>query len=128
MSNLLTINFWFKMRPGALLPVYQKAFIIFVIILGLSILVFTILEKRKKGPYSRVWKKLRSFSLGNVIIGLIILFFTYEMVPMLSARFWFLVWGIEMAIWLFFIARVVLEIPKKKEEIEKHKEFNKYIP
>jgi uncharacterized protein YjeT (DUF2065 family) len=129
MNNLLSLKFWFNLRPGALLPIYQKALIVFIIILGILIFIFTILVKQdKKSLYNHVCRNLRSFGLANIIIGLLILFFTYEMVPFLSARFWFLFWGAEIVVWLIFILRMLLEIPKKKEQMEKEKEFNKYIP
>ena len=89
---------------------------------------FFIFNQAQKSIYNRILRKLSNFCLGNVVIGLIILFFSYEMVPLLSSRFWFLIWGIEMAVWLFFIFRITREIPKKKEEMEKDKEFKKYIP
>ncbi len=126
--NLLSFKFWFTMRPPMLLPIYLKALIFFIVVLGISIFVFSFLTKRKKSIYNRILRKLSNFCLGNVVIGLIILFFSYEMVPLLSSRFWFLIWGIEMAVWLFFIFRITREIPKKKEEMEKDKEFKKYIP
>jgi amino acid transporter len=128
MSNLLSLKFWLNIRPGALLPIYQKALIIFIVVLAVLILVFTVLGKRKSNLYNRIWRSLRSFSISNVIIGLLILFFTFETVPLLSARFWFIVWGVEIVIWLFFVLRIFVEIPKKKERLEKEKEYNKYIP
>ncbi len=128
MSNLLSLNLWFALSPGALLPVYHKALVVFIILLAVLALLFPFLGKRGKNVYNKIWRGLGSFSLSNVIIGLIILFFTYEMIPLLSSRFWFLVWGAEMAAWLFFIARAAREIPKRKEQFEEEKKFKKYIP
>jgi amino acid transporter len=116
------------MRPGSLLPIYQKALVIFIVVLVVAAVIFSFIRKKRKGLYSKVWRVLRGFSLSNAIVGLIILFFNYEMVPLLSARFWFVLWGIEMIVWLFFILRMAREIPKKKEQLEKEREFKKYIP
>ncbi len=127
MGSLLSFSFWFKMRPGVLLPIYQKALIAIIIIMGVSFFIFTIISKRKS-IYNKIHRSLKSFGLANAIIGALILFFTFEMVPLLSSRFWFLVWGIEIAIWAYFMARTALEIPKRRDRIEKEKEFNKYIP
>ena len=68
------------------------------------------------------------FNLIFVIIGLFLTFFNYEMVPFLSARFWFLLWGIGILVWLFFIYKMIIKIPQKKALLEKEREFKKYVP
>lgn len=78
--------------------------------------------------YSSFWSGLYTFFLTNTIIGLLLTFFNYEMVPFLSARFWFLLWVISMLVWLYFIYRVAAKIPAKRAQMEKEKEFRKYIP
>jgi len=129
MSNLLSLKFWLAMRPGTLLPIYNKIFIIFIIFLiVLSLLCVFLKNKRKKSIYNKIWRSLSSFSLVNAFTGLILLFFTYEMVPLLSSRFWFIIWGAGAAVWLFFIARAAREIPKRKKQLEEEKQFKQYIP
>ncbi len=128
MSNLLSLKFWLASRPGALLPVYHNALIAFIVFLTIAALVFSFLGRTKGGAYNKIWRGLSGFSLSNIIIGLLLLFFTYEMIPVLSSRFWFIVWGAEMAIWLFFIARAAQEIPKRKKRAEEEKQFKKYLP
>ncbi len=125
--NLLSLGFWFNTRPGALIPSMQKGFIAFLGLLVVVFVVFLILQK-KKTIYRNLFRKLGSFSISNAILGAIILFFIYESVPFLSARFWILLWVIGMIVWLYFILKRIKEIPKRKEELEKEKEFKKYIP
>jgi hypothetical protein len=67
-------------------------------------------------------------NLTNLIIGIFFLFFTFELIPLLSARFWFLLWGIGILIWLSFIGRAVTKIPKLREEMAKEEVYKKYIP
>jgi len=126
--NLLSFKFWFNLRPEAFLPVYQKIFIFFV----LALIIFSFLGRlvtfRRKGLFTSFWRRIYSFSLTNTFIGLILLFFNYEMVPFLSARFWLLAWATEMIIWLIFIFKGLLDIPKKKKLLEEEKEYKKYIP
>lgn len=129
MGNFLTLDFWFNLRPGAFLGSSLKvisAFIFLLIILA----VVAGLGKRKwsKSLYANFWNNLYYFFLTNAIIGLILTFFNYEMVPFLSARFWLLLWAIGLITWLFFIVKIVVKIPQKKVQLEKEKEFNKYIP
>ena len=128
MSNLFKPSFWFNIRPDALLPVFEKGLIAFIVILAILFGIFKFLKKIKKGAYTKIYEALASLFFTNTLIGIFLYFFAYEMVPLLSARFWFLIWGIEMAVWMFFIIRKLIEIPKIKEQIQKEKEFKKYIP
>lgn len=129
MNNLLSLKFWFNIRPGILGALYQRGFFVVIGILIVCAVVFGILRARdKKNLYNPVWQKFFSFSLTNAIIGLILLFFTYELIPVLSSRFWFLFWGIEMIIWLVFIVRALFGIPEKRKQLEQEREYKKYIP
>ncbi len=128
MSNLLSLRFWFNLRPGPLLPIYQKLFIAFLIFLILASFVFWLTQNRQKKVYRAFWKRLHTFSLVNAFLGFVLLFFNYELVPFLSARFWFLVWGAGILVWLFFIFRILFKIPEKRKKLEAEKEYKKYIP
>lgn len=129
MNNLLTFKFWFNLRPEGLTPVFQKIFIVFVVALLALTLVFAYIKSsQKKNLYSQFWRSLYYFSLTNTIIGAFLLFFNYEMVPFLSSRFWFLLWAALIIVWLFFIYKILVGIPKRKAQLEREKEFRKYIP
>jgi hypothetical protein len=127
MNNFFTLNYWLNIRPGNLEASAQKIFLVFLLILVIiSILAF--IFKDRKGLYTKIWKSLQSFGLTNLAIGLLLLFFTYEMLPILSTRLLFLMWGVGMLVWIYFIVKKVIEIPKIKEEKAKEKEFSKYVP
>ena len=129
MGNFLTWNFWFSARPGAFIGFSLKIVLGFIFLLIILSIVGGVIKKRwSKSLYACFWSGLYTFFLANAIIGLVLTFFNYEMVPFLSARFWFLLWGISLAVWLFFIYRTIIRIPQKKARLEKEKEFNKYIP
>ncbi|MFA4833741.1 MAG: hypothetical protein WC619_02730 [Patescibacteria group bacterium] len=128
MGNLLSLKFWFNLRPDALLPIYQKIFIIFVLALVVFFLFYRLFIAKKGGLYASFWRRLSSFSLANAFIGLILLFFNYEFIPFLSSRFWLLLWAVFMLVWLVFIAKSLLKIPERKKKLEEEKEYKKYIP
>ncbi|MBU4347054.1 hypothetical protein KJ586_03185 [Patescibacteria group bacterium] len=129
MNNLLSLKFWFNTRPGMPGVLYQRGFFVFIGVLIVCAFVFALLRARdKKNLYNPVWQNFFSFSLTNAIIGLILLFFTYELIPVLSSRFWFLFWGIEMIIWLVFIGKTLAGIPQKRKQLEQEREYKKYIP
>jgi len=129
MGNFLTLNFWFDLRPEVFTGFSLKIVLGFILLLIVLAVVTGIGKKRwVKSLYSGLWNSLYYFFLTNAVIGLVLTFFNYEMVPFLSARFWFLLWGVSLAVWLFFIYRTIIKIPQKKARLEKEKEFNKYIP
>lgn len=105
--------------------------IILAMVLALLLLtIATAVVKKKwlKSIYAGFWNNIYYFFLTNFIIGLFIIFFNYEMVPLLSARFWLLFWGVGIIIWLVFVYKIIIKIPQKKALMEKEKEFKKYLP
>lgn len=125
------MQFWhlFNLRPGSLSPLALNGLIVVAISFAALVFFFGILKSRqKRNIYHRVWRRAYSFGITNLIIALALLFFTYELVPFLSARFWFILWGAGIVVWLFFIARELVKIPKVKEEIAKERAYKKYIP
>ena len=129
MGNFLTWNFWFSARPGAFTGLSLKIVLGLIFLLIILSIASGVIKKRWSGGlYSSFWSSLYTFFLTNAIIGLLLTFFNYEMVPFLSSRFWFLLWAISMLVWLFFIFRIIMKIPGKRAQMEKEKEFKKYIP
>ena len=129
MRNLLTLKFWFNLRPDVLTPLAQKIFLVMIIVLILFTIIFGYMKiLKKKGLYSKMWDQLYYFSFINCVIGLILMFLNYEMVPFLTARFWYLLWFVVLVVWLFCIIKNAMKIPKKRQQLEKEREFNKYIP
>ena len=128
MKNLLTLKYWINMRPETFSSLGFKFLGIFLGSLTVFIFIFYLLKIRKRGLYFKIWRSLQTFCLSNLFIGLILLFFSYESLPFLSMRLWFLLWGLSMLIWFGFIFKTLMTIPKEKEKLSKEKEFKKYIP
>lgn len=127
MKNLLTLNYWFNLQPEFLSPLALKVFLALVVGLGVIALILALIKKGG-GIYRGLLRRAYGFCLSNAIIGLILLFFNYELVPFLSARFWLGAWVLEMLIWLIFILKNLKNIPKKKKLQDQEKELKKYIP
>ncbi len=127
MKNLITLSYWFNLRPEPLVPSAYKMLVGFLILLAVLAIV-TAWLKMKNSLYRGLLKRLYSFFLANTILGVIILFFNYETVPFFSARFWLGLWAILMIIWLACILKDLKSIPAKKKQIEHEKELKKYIP
>jgi len=129
MGNFLTWNFWFSLRPGAFVSGSLRMVLGFIGLLIILTIAASVVKRRwAKSLYANFWSGLFTFFWTNALIGLLLTFFNYEMVPFLSARFWLLVWAAGLIVWLAFIVRLVVKIPQKKALLEKEKEFKKYIP
>ncbi len=129
MVDLFSLSFWFNTRPGLLVQPYLSILFGVILVFMLLAIIFRVVKKNNgKNLYHKFWQGAYSFSVANAIIGAIIGFFTYEMIPLLSARFWLLIWLLVILAWFFFLGRILYLIPKKKIEIAKEKEFKKYLP
>ena len=134
MSNLeifLSASFWFNSRPPRLIPFFENLLIV-VIFVFLILAIFSFYKKRSKGKtrnfYITVWRSFYYFCLTNLAIGVLLLFFNYEGIPFLSARFWYIVWFLIIATWLFFIFKFTKKIPEKIKKAEKEEKYKKYLP
>ncbi len=127
MMNLVTWQFWFTLSPGSLTPFAQKSFVgLLIFFVFLAALLF--MAKRRSGLYRGFFKRLYTFSLVNALIGLILLFFDYELVPFFSARFWLALWGLVMLVWFVLILKKLSRIPAQKKLKEQDAELKKYLP
>ena len=62
MSNLLTLSYWFNLRPDQLTPLAQKLFIAFFVIL-IILTIITAILKKKGSLYRGFLKRLYNLML-----------------------------------------------------------------
>lgn len=127
MSYFVNLNFWFNSRPAPFTYGSKIAIGLFIITMA-ALFIFLRVGKKKKGYNSKTWLSLADFALTNIIIALAILFFSLELVPFLSAKFWVLLWLVEMISWLSIVFQRLKKSQLKKEAAEKEKNFKKYLP
>ncbi len=127
MSKFFSFAFWFNQRPGALVS-FWKTILVVIIFSSLILSIFTFIIKKHNSFYANITEKIFNFFTLNFFISLFLFFFNQESIPMLSSRFWYIVWFIIMAIWAISIIRCALKLPDKKRKFEKEKEFQKYLP
>jgi hypothetical protein len=127
MSHFFSAQFWFNQRPDLLSSGSKTALIGFVVFCLIS-LIIAIFFRLKKGFYSRFWGKLISFFISNALIGAVLFFFCQQLIPLLSSRFWFLLWAAGIIFWIVLIALYAKKFPAKKKELDKERELKKYIP
>ena len=126
--NLLSYRFWLNMRPDALTPFFNYFFIALILFFLAASAAAWMMKKLKKNIYTRLWEKLFTLFSVNLFLGLLMMFFNYERIPFLSARFWFLIWGVGILVWAIYILKYFKTIPEKIRINEEKKEFTKYIP
>ncbi|OGY46010.1 MAG: hypothetical protein A3J65_02670 [Candidatus Buchananbacteria bacterium RIFCSPHIGHO2_02_FULL_45_11b] len=120
----------FSLRPPVMQP---RAIIILTLAFGILIALGLILKFRlpnirdrlKNKGYGRLIHLCFTFGL----IGFVYLFFAWQGVALLSSRFWLVIMGLTLLVWLFFIGKYfILTIPKLRKEIEEKRKFSRYIP
>ena len=85
--------------------------------------------KIKDGLKIKAWLRFHHLGLTIGIIGFVYLFFAWQKVALLAARFWLLILGVTAVVWLGFIGKYMFwEIPKLRRKIEEKRKFEKYIP
>ena len=129
---LLTLNFWFDRTPPPIGDLFQQIFFYgFGGMVALSLIITVLVRKKKKtDPWvAKGFQKVSSWCLTMGIAGLALFFFSFEQVPFLSMRFWYLIWLIIALAWLVWIIRFFVRvIPTEKSKINQKKELEKYIP
>jgi amino acid transporter len=131
LDKILSWNFWFNLRPGHLMPIYQYGLIAFTLALFIISIISYIKKqnkKRKKDTNLPFWRRLYYFSLTNACLGLMFLFFDYEMIPFFSSRFWYPTWGVVMIVWLYFTLILLKTVPAQIKNKEQEKNYKKYLP
>lgn len=129
MNNLISWNFWFNGWPE---PINHLGL---QIIAGLCLLLFVIALIIHLEAYPQRWsiykpslKRLLPFCFTNILIAFYIVFINDQVIPILRARAWYIVWLIIAIIWLVVIIKKAISRLKKKETLAKEAEIKKYIP
>ena len=126
-QELFSLSFWFNLRPGSFSGI-QRYFLLGFIGLLLLILIASFIVKRRPGKNRYAARIFYNFALANSLIDLILLFFNYELVPFLSAHFWYLLWLIAMIWWLCVIIKNIKEVSKKRSQKTGGPDLKKYLP
>ncbi len=131
MGSLFSLSFWFDKTPVPLTPGFEKAFfILFVLCLIAGAVVRIIAKRREREQYvAAIFAKVGYLLVTMGILGLIWFFFTFEQIPLLGSRFWFLIWLLGIIAWVLWILRFVYkEVPQLRQRDKDRVERMKYFP
>lgn len=131
MTSLLSLSYWFNVRPIPFVPVVDKALIIgFGVLFLIGIGGFLLLLKH---GWSKTAKKIIARFANTLtwigLLGAMLWSFNYEQVVILSMRVFFLpliVWlGFDLY-WLYKFVRI--EIPQQEQLIREREQRFKWLP
>jgi hypothetical protein len=126
MKEFLSLSYWFALKPSILTG--QKYLAAILVIMALLAVAAFIFRKLKKTPFNLYVASIYNFGLYNAIIGTALLFFRYESLPLLSSRFWLIIWILVDGWWMYYLTKKWHRISDDIKKIVEDKEYQKYIP
>lgn len=130
-KQFFELSYWFTANPGVLSDATTIAAAVFfgLFIVARVALAFSpryspaALDK----PGTLLMGKITTYLVTMGILGYLLLFFAYQMVPFLSMRFFFLVWALGAVLWAYQIWYfAATEVVRMREEIQKKEQMGKY--
>lgn len=132
LAPFVDYKYWLNLHPVALGPDLVTGLLSFFAWFVIAAVVLRVVARFLKKKQPRVAQLLRRFAGPLVvtgILGLLLLFFTYEQAPVLGMRLWFLILGVYF---LYLIGRVVafavIEFPQLRREDAERARLQKYLP
>ncbi len=132
LTPLLRPGYWFSTTAIPFLPIIDKLVLIFLLGLVISGIGCFVYAKYGKGLAKYLKRLLRRYA--NLLttaggVGLLLYAFTWQRVPFLSMRFFFVLWAVLFGYWLWTIIRFQWkELPAKRKLREEQMERNKWLP
>lgn len=132
-SQLSEISFWFDpaLRPmSAKTSLVLGSFFLFLILLKfIGRLFYLNYKKSLQPPEKKLISSIESLLITMGFAGLAWVFFAYENIPFLSARFWMLVWLLGFIVWAYMIGRYAfIALPEALNALQAQKRREKYLP
>lgn len=127
MNDFFSPSFWINRSPGMFSSISGKI-LIGIIILFVLLAIASLILKNKKDFYQSLWGKTFALFIANALIGGALYFFRQQIIPFLSSRIWIGLWVVGMIAWAGLIVFYAKKLPDKKKQLDKEKEFKKYLP
>ncbi len=131
LSSLLRPGYWFSLQAIPLL--LWSRWMIFSVMIALLVcaIVLSSLGARKETEKSRrrILRRFAHVSGWAGTIGLILLGLTWIQVPILSMRFFFVVWFLGFGYWAWTILRYMTrELPLLNKRVAERAAYEKWLP
>src|SRR5262245_15924853 len=118
MRSLLTLQYWFSLRAIPFVPVVDRVLLVafaVITVVGIGISVLS-LKKSFPKPTRRAFGRLGSHLSWTGLTALLLWTFTYQGIPILSMRFFYILWAVWF-VWGFYpIYRYLfVEVPEQEK-------------
>ncbi|HWR00182.1 MAG TPA: hypothetical protein VN397_05060 [Candidatus Methylomirabilis sp.] len=131
MPPLLTLPYWFTANPAPFQPWADRFLLVaFGAFVLFGVIAWIVEMKSRFGkPMKRALEKAASLLAWSGVVGLLLWAFSYERIPVLSMRFFYLLW-LGWVLWgLWRIYRYVwVEIPALEQRSRERAEREKWLP
>jgi FtsH-binding integral membrane protein len=131
MRELLTLHYWFSIRAIPFQPAIERGLLLFfgaVTVTGL-VISLALLKKGYAKPIKRSLGRIASLFTWSGAAGLALWAFAYQGVPVLSMRFFYVLWAAWVIFGLYSVFRYVwIEVPRKRKMYEERIEREKWLP
>ncbi len=133
LTELYDLNYWFTIRPDEMSLAFLIGFLVFFVLVFLGTFAMVVYKKKNKDvlskPQRKLYEKIQSACATMGVLGLLWLFFAYERVPFLSARFWVLVWLLSVGLWIYVISRYYsLDMKPQIKQLAEKERIEKWLP
>lgn len=131
-APFLNWKYWLNPHPVPLGPSLVGgifAFFGWFIIATIVLRLVAYSLKKKDGLKAGIFMRFARLMSTTGFLGLLSLFFSYEQLPLLAMRFWFLLLFIMFTAWLLRIAiYVVRDYPAMRDRVAERSRFERYLP
>ncbi len=130
-NQFIQPSYWFTLAPAQVDGMSGTLiFGFFVLLFVLGIVMKIVSKQRVKDTYLlEVARKGITLLVTMGLLGSVLYFFSYERIRFFGARFWYVIWLIGLAYWIFCLVRFVkTEVPTKRQEEKSKAEHKKYFP
>ncbi|GMU25232.1 hypothetical protein KJZ71_00925 [Patescibacteria group bacterium] len=131
MQSLFTFSFWFNLHAVPFLPAVGRALAVLfaALIAGGVACAFAARMRQASKEWRRALGRLSSHLVWTGLIGFLLWMFNEQWVPILSMRFFFVLWFIWFLGGFYPIYRYVwVEVPEKMKLHEERLEREKWLP
>lgn len=129
---LISPSFWFSTAwnpVGTRTVILMAAVFALLIVGGVVILVIAGRKQKEDAFAARFLRRLSGPCFFGGIAGGVFTFLLYEQIPILSARFWFLIIFVIFAVWLGFgIRALMINVPKLRAAATSRAAYEQYLP
>ena len=129
---LFRFSFWFNMSMVPFMPWLERSLPIFLAALaaaGVGMLLFSKLGKGLEKTNRRFWRQSGTAALLSGLTGLLLLFFHWQRVPVLTMRILWVVWGVGYGYWGFAIWKEHFKIlPAERAKAAERAAYEKWLP